>query len=253
MKSLTTFLLTITLMVGTAYTFAQSNPIVKADSIEVVEPQLSGFNSIKIAGPFTVHIIQGATESVKLEVPVDVKGRITAKVTGGILKIHNAHDNWSQGYKSWYSDKSVWRHHKKIVVYITVKDLKRLNISGSGDATFDEGIAANSLKLTVRGSGHMLGKIEVKTLESHVSGSGSIKLSGRAENSAVKVTGSGHFIARDLITLNSAVHVSGSGKAEVNASEKVNAAVYGSGDVHYSGTVKAVKKTKSGSGEISSF
>jgi hypothetical protein len=253
MKSLATFLLTVVLITVAGYTFAKPNPSGKTDTTELVEPHLSGFNSIKIAGPFTVHLIQGPAESVKIEVPDDVKGRITAKVTGGILKIHNTHDNWSQGYKSWYSDKSVWRNHKKIVVYITAKDLKRISISGSGNVTFDEGITANSLKLRVRGSGNMLGKIEVKTLKSHISGSGSMKLSGAAENSTVRVVGSGNFTARDLVTLNSAVHVSGSGKAEVNASEKVNAAVYGSGDVRYTGTVKVVKKTKSGSGEINRF
>jgi len=253
MKSLTTFLLAVALVAVTGHAFAKPHLTVKADTTELVDPHLSGFNSIKIAGPFTVHLIQGTAESVKLEVPDDVKGRITAKVTGGVLRIHNTHDNWSQGYKSWYSDKSVWHNHKKIVVYITAKDLKRISISGSGNVTFDEGITASSLKLTVRGSGNMIGKIQVTTLKSHISGSGIIKLSGSAESSTVRVVGSGNFTARDLITLNSAAHISGSGKAEVNASEKVSAAVSGSGDVNYTGTAKIIKKTKSGSGEINRF
>jgi hypothetical protein len=253
MRSLTKFLLAAVLIAVNGYAFAKPHTTVKADTTEIVDPHLSGFNSIKIAGPFDVHIIQGPAESVKLEVPDDVKGRITTEVIGGVLKIHNKHDNWSQGYKSWYSDKSVWHNHKKIAVYITAKYLKSVTVSGSGNVTFDEGISTNSLKLRVRGSGNMQGKIDVKTLESHLSGSGSMKLSGNAESSVVRVIGSGNFSARDLVTLNSAVHVSGSGKAEVNASDKVNAAVFGSGGVSYTGTAKIIRSTKSGSGEISRF
>src|SRR5258707_389942 len=160
MKSLAIFLLIAVLVASTGYTFANPHLIVKTDTSEIVDPNLSGFNSIKIEGPFDVHIIQGSAESVKLEVPDDVKGRITAKVTGGVLKIHNTHDNWSQGYKSWYSDKSVWHNHKKIVVYITAKDLKNITISGSGEVVFTEGISTNSLKLRVRGSGNVQGKVD---------------------------------------------------------------------------------------------
>ncbi len=191
MKSLAIFLLIAVLVASTCYTFANPHLIVKTDTSEIVDPNLSGFNSIKIEGPFDVHIIQGSAESVKLEVPDDVKGRITAKVTGGVLKIHNTHDNWSQGYKSWYSDKSVWHNHKKIVVYITAKDLKNITISGSGEVVFTEGISTNSLKLRVRGSGNVQGKVDVKTLKSHISGSGDMKLSGSAENSTVKVMAQG--------------------------------------------------------------
>src|SRR5277367_1392683 len=118
MRSLTKLFLAAALIAGSSYTFAKPHATVKADTIESVDEHLSGFSGIKIAGPFTVHLVQGPVESVKIEVPDDVKGRITAEVVGGILKIHNAHDNWGWSYKSWFSEKSVWRNHKKIAVYI---------------------------------------------------------------------------------------------------------------------------------------
>jgi hypothetical protein len=253
MRSLTKLFLAAALVAGASYTFAKPIPAIKADTIESVDEHLSGFNSIKIAGPFTVHLVQGPVESVKIDVPDDVKGRITAEVTGGILKIHQAHDNWGWSYKSWYGEKSVWRNHKKIAVYITAKDVKFISISGSGDMTFNEGITADALKLRVRGSGSMVGKIDVKALESSLSGSGSMKLSGNAGNSKVRVIGSGNFTSSSLVTITSAVHVSGSGKAEINASDKVDAAIRGSGDVRYTGTAKNVISSTSGSGEIRRF
>ena len=176
--------------------------------------------------------------------------RIITEVSGGVLKIHNKHDNWGWGYNSWWSEKGMWHNHKKIAVYITVKDLNSIKVSGSGDVTLKEGITANSLKLMVRGSGNIEGKIDVKTLESRISGSGSVKLWGSAESSTVRIAGSGNFTARNLVTQNSAVRVSGSGHAEINANDKVDATVHGSADVSYTGTAKIINSAKSGSGEI---
>jgi hypothetical protein len=253
MKSLSKLLLAAVLLAGSSYTFAKPHPTVKVSATDTVDRHLSGFSSVQIAGPFDVHITQGAAESVKLEAPSEVTDRIITEVSGGVLKIRNKHDNWGWGYKSWWSDKSVWHNHKKIAVYITVKDLNSIKMSGSGDVILNGGITANSLKLMVRGSGSIEGKIDVKTLESRISGSGGMKLSGSAESSTVKVSGSGNFTARNLVTANSAVLVSGSGHAEINASDKVDAAVHGSAGVSYTGTAKIINSSKSGSGEIRRF
>jgi hypothetical protein len=253
MKSISGFLLAALLISGTGYTFAKAHPFVKGDTTENVDRHLSGFTSIKIAGPFEVHITQGPAESVKFAASADVIDRIVTEVDGSVLKIHNKHDNWGWGYKSWYSEKSVWHNHKKIVVYVTAKELEGVSVSGSGNVVFTDGITANTLKLRVRGSGDISGKVDVKTLKSHISGSGNMKLSGNAESSTIKVSGSGDFTADNLITVSSAAHVSGSGRAKINASNKVNADVRGSGGVSYTGTAKIINSTKSGSGEISRF
>jgi len=254
MRSLIKFLLAVVLVAGAGSAFAKPHLIINADTSKIVDRHLSGFASIKIAGPFEVHLTQGPVESVKFEAPGDIPlERIITVVDGSVLKIHQRHDNWSQGHKSWYSEKSVWHNHKKIVVYITAKDLDAITVSGSGNVVFNEGLSTISLKLRLRGSGSLQGKVDVKILESRISGSGNVKLSGSAENSTVRVVGSGNFTGRDLVTATSAVHVSGSGKAQVNASDKVDAAVRGSGDVNYTGTAKIVNSSKSGSGVINRF
>ncbi len=236
----------------TTATVAMAQSVVKTDSLETIATNLSGFSSIKIAGPFDVHLVQGDVESVKYIAGADVKNRITTKVSGGVLKIHNTHDNWGTGYKSWYSEKSVWRNHKKIAVYITVKNLEGITVSGSGDVAFGDGVKAAGLRLRVRGSGEISGSIDVKKLNSKISGSGHIKLSGNAEISKIHIAGSGHFEGGSLVTVNSAAHVSGSGNAKVNASDKVEAAVRGSGVISYTGA-KTINISKSGSGEVSRF
>src|SRR5258708_24845830 len=165
----------------------------------MVDRHLSGFNDIILAVPFDLYITKGSKKSVKVEAPADVMDRILTEINGGVLKIYTKHEYFHWG--------DLLGNHKKILIYVTIRDVNSINISGSGDATFKDGIKANSLRLSISGSGDMMGKVDVKTLESSISGSGDMKLAGSAENSAVKVVGSGAFTARNFIIVNSSVRV----------------------------------------------
>ncbi len=253
MRQLFRLLLAFILITGSEYAFAKPHASLTEDSLQTVTRQVSGFNALQISGPFDVYIEQGNTESLTYKAPKEVSSRIITEVDGNTLHIGNKHDNWGWGYNSWWSDKSWWRHHAKIVVNITVKDLNSIKISGSGGAFFDGGLVTNSLKLLVRGSGDVHGKINVKELESRISGSGNIRLTGSADRSTSNVSGSGNFIAGDLVTSSSSVRVSGSGNAKINANDSVVAGVSGSGDVRYTGDAKSVRSSTSGSGSVHKF
>ena len=243
MKSLTKLLLLAALATGTAgYTYAKPLTTVKTIQQSTQDRHLSGFRAIDLAGSFDVYITQGSTESVKVEAPSNVIDRIVTEVEDGVLKIHSKKDsnwnNWGFG-------------NKKMVIYVTAKDLNGVSVTGSGDIFFRDGISTNTLKLNITGSGDMQGKVNVKKLESRISGSGDMSLSGRADDSSVSVVGSGDFKARELVTVSTAVRVAGSGDATVNASNKVDASVSGSGDIHYTGGAKNISSSKAGSGDIS--
>ncbi len=228
------------LVAGTAYTYAAP----KSTRIEqkTEDRHLTGFNAVEVGSPYDVTITQGATESVKVEAPEDVMPHITTEVVDGVLKIYDKRHNFH-----W--DDLFW-HHKKILVYVVIKDVNSIVVSGSGDVKFRDGLHADKMNLHVSGSGDVDGELEVKNLETSISGSGDVKLSGHAETSAVRVSGSGDYSARGLLTTDTDVHVSGSGDAKIYASNKIDASVSGSGDVSYGGHPKSVSKSKSGSGDI---
>lgn len=203
---------------------------------------LSGFHALEVGGPFDVKLTQGSTESVRVEAPEEVIGRITTEVSNGVLKVYNKHNesfHWGDAF-----------HHRKILVYVTVKDINSIGVTGSGDVAFTEGIHADKLTLHVSGSGDVNGMLEVKDLEAGISGSGDVKLSGHADNTQIRISGSGDYSARGLHTANTTVHISGSGDASVYATNKLDASVSGSGDISYGGSPKSVFKSKSGSGDI---
>ncbi len=234
MKSLTKILLVSTIV------FAFINTAAKASDNAVQDRHLSGFNAISVTGSFDVYISQTGTESVRVEAPGDVIDKVLTDVTNGTLNVHDRGNfNWTW---SWNS--------RKMAVYVTVKDINSIIITGSGDVYFKDGLSTNSLKIHISGSGDVNGKLNVKTLDTSISGSGDVKLSGRADNSNASVSGSGDFSARGLITINTAIRVGGSGDASVNASNRVDAVVSGSGDIRYTGGAKHISTSKTGSGDI---
>ena len=204
---------------------------------------ITSFNAINVSGSFDVYITQGNTESVRVEAPANVMSHIITEVIGGELKVYNKEDrSWS----GWFGG-----NHGKMVVYIAAKGLNSVGLGGSGDMYFKNGIKAGALKVRVSGSGNITGMVDCRDLEAGVSGSGDMKLNGRALNSTVRVSGSGGYTGRELVTNVTTVRVSGSGSAEVNVNEKLDASASGSGDVNYTGAVKNVNSSKSGSGSIS--
>lgn len=223
-------LIVLVLVAGTTQTFAKS----------IEDRHLTGFHAVNVSGSFDVIITQGPTESVKVEAPADVIREVLTDVKGGTLNIHNKdHVSWGNIFGN-----------KKIVVYVSIKDVTGISLTGSGDVSFKGGINANSLRIQLTGSGDLGGRINAKYLEGSVTGSGDVKLSGHADDQKVNVTGSGDYTAGDLSTINTMVSVGGSGDASVNASESLKASVTGSGDIHYSGHPKNVAKSKTGSGDI---
>lgn len=218
-----------------------NNAIIRSEQT-TEDRHLSGFSAVSVSGSWDVYITQGATESVKVEAPSNVIGKIITEVEGGTLKIYSKNDNWG-----WNMG------NKKIAVYITAKTLNSIGMSGSGDIFFKGGIKGDKLALRLSGSGDILGRVSVNELESSISGSGDIKVSGTAKTSAVKVVGSGDFTGADLVTQSTMVKVAGSGDARVNASQKVDASVVGSGDVYYTGGATNVSASSAGSGDIHKF
>ncbi|MCO5936009.1 DUF2807 domain-containing protein [Mucilaginibacter sp. RB4R14] len=212
--------------------------LAKADT---QDRHLTGFTSVAVAGSYDVFITQGSSESVKVDAPANIIDKIITEVKGGVLVIHTKEgNNWN-----WESG------NKKMIVYVSIKDISAVSLAGSGDVVFKDGLRATSLKIKLTGSGDISGKVDVKNLESSIAGSGDITLSGRADNSTVSVVGSGDFTGQNLVTTNTQVKVAGSGDARVNANDKIDASVVGSGDVHYTGSAKNISSSKAGSGSVS--
>ncbi len=240
------------------------------------------FTKISFRIPGKLYLRQGAVQKVEIEGKKDVLKEIETEVDGGKLVI---------GKGSWITWSWGNSDEDQINVYITVKDIEALSVSGSGDLVGETKIISGDLNLNVSGSGSL--KIEVEAsgdLEADVSGSGDIDLKGKcksfnsdvsgsgkvvmsmsisekadfgvsgsgkimASGSAQKVkasiSGSGKVLASDLVANNCEVRISGSGDVEINVKNELDANISGSGTVSYKGNPSKVNSHASGSGKVS--
>lgn len=234
MKSLTKILLVVLLLTGINSAFADTQ-----------DRHLSGFHALSISASFDVYITQGSTESVKVNAPADIINRVITEVRGDelIVRSKSGSFNWSNLFNS----------HSKMAIYVTVKDLHSIHISGSSDVFFKNGINANLMELSISGSGNVLGRLNVKTFNCAITGSGDVKLSGTAQTATISISGSGDFHSGNLVTGTTMIRIAGSGDAVINANQKLDAHVSGSGDIRYTGGAKQVSTSTSGSGSIHRF
>jgi hypothetical protein len=204
-------------------------------TIVTEERAVQDFDHVSLGGAGRLTVIQGDIEGLTITADDNFMEHIVSTVSGRRLRIGPEHVSL--------------RSTRDIEYTLQVKDLRRLDLSGSLSASADS-LKTESLALHISGSG----KIEVAQLdtdhcESRISGSGRVELSGRADSQDLQVSGSGDYRAADLRSHSADIRISGSGDATVWVSERLDTSISGSGSVSYYGAPK-ISQSVSGSGKI---
>ncbi len=182
-------------------------------------------------------ILQRGPQSVVVESHQNIIDNIETEVDDKVWKIK--------------FDRNV-RGYKELNIYITIPELTRAYISGSGDIVSQDKFNTNGeVQVGISGSGDIKLDIDADKIFSKISGSGDIALRGKANSMEVKISGSGDIKAYDLEVENCNVSISGSGDVEVHANEELMVRTSGSGDVFYTGRPRVNSRT-SGSGNVMS-
>lgn len=244
---------------------------------------VSTFTKISFRVPGNLYLKQGSTQKVEMEGDRDVLKKIETEVDGGRLII-GKEGKWSDWNWGNWSDKD------RINVYITMKDIEGLSVSGSGSVVGQGKFTVSDLDLNVSGSGSLQveadasgnveadvsgsGEVNLKgkctnfdsdvsgsgkvILEASiaqeasfgVSGSGKIQATGTAKEVKTSISGSGRVLAANLEADKCQVKISGSGDVEINVKSELDASISGSGSVTYKGNPNHVNSHSSGSGHV---
>jgi Putative auto-transporter adhesin, head GIN domain len=177
---------------------------------------VAAFNSVELAGSNNLMIRVGEKQSVVVKGDDNLLDRVTTGVQSGKLVVANTPGSFTT--KSPMS------------VEVNVPTLNALTLTGSGNIVVSN-IEAESLKVTLPGSGTLTGSGTTTRLDVTVNGSGTVQFS--------------QLVANDVRAL-----VSGSGTIFITATESLDASVSGSGSILYAGSPQDVTKSVTGTGAI---
>lgn len=251
------------------------NVVVGSGAVVSQTFNLPKFTGIAATASFDVYIKQDSKQAIEVKAQQNIIDIMLLEVKNGTLKL---------GFKP---NTSI-RTKESIKVYISLDELKRLAISGSGNIR-GEGVfnKSDQLDIVISGSGDVVLNFETKEFrcaisgsgnanfkgyaDKHIiavsgsgdlsidgnskeqnitiSGSGNIKLSGNTEKQNLAVSGSGNLNSSNLMTKQCNISITGSGNANVNVTEQLNATIMGSGNVTYSGNPEVNSKVR-GSGSL---
>ena len=197
------------------------------------------FDEIGLAIPANLYLTQGSKNEVVIEADEDLLAKIETEVRGTSLNIK---------FEKWYNYKGIG----KINIYVTVKDIKKLVVSGSGDIISKSAIKAEKLAFIISGNGSVLiDDLTTSDVYAKISGSGDVRIEGKTKANELDVTisGSGNFESVNLEFKEADLTISGSGSIQTFVSEELDARISGSGKIYYKGN-PLIDANIAGSGRI---
>ena len=228
----------LSLLLGITSLFAGCNVIggVHGDGNVLKETRkVSNFDGIEVSGAFDIIIKQGATEEVIVEADANLLPLIRTDVVGSTLQIET---------------RKPINHVTVMKVYVTVKDLKRIDVSGAVDINTDGRITVPELSFESSGASESKMELAVQKLKLDCSGASKLRFSGSATEVGMDLSGASDIFAFDLLAENYDIDISGAGNAQINVSKKIRAEISGAGSVKYKGSPANVDQSVSGAGSI---
>ncbi|HEY2720836.1 MAG TPA: head GIN domain-containing protein [Chitinophagaceae bacterium] len=169
---------------------------------------VQAFDQLEAKGVFNVSLIQGSKEAVKIEAEDNLQD---------LFEIQN------EGSKLIVSMKKDVRFDskKRMVVYITFKNIKSLDLKMVGNFTSEGNLSFDDLSLENTSVGNVELDLHAQKLDVINKSVGNLKLSGKAENAVIRNSSVGAIRAGDLMVQTMDIDNNGIGSAEVNAAKQL--------------------------------
>jgi hypothetical protein len=203
---------------------------------------IESFNQISASSSVNVYIQQGEKEDLRVETREDLQKFVKTEVRGNLLAIYteNFPKNWN-----WREENNIY-----IKVFVTVRDLQKIEASGASDIFFDNQLITKSFELHLHGSSDAKINLKCYNFVCDIHGSSDAVLNGEVEEMDAKIHGSSDLKAYNLQVRHCRIQISGSGDAFISVNGELDATVSGSGDLNYQGNPNIRKMQVSGSGDV---
>ncbi|HZH95050.1 MAG TPA: DUF2807 domain-containing protein [Flavisolibacter sp.] len=184
------------------------------------------FNRIDITGNINLVLTQDTTEKISVEGGEDILANIVTEITDNVLTIKNTTTC------KWLREPS-----EKITVYLSFRDLVRLNYNGSGNVTSTKKIMADGITFyTDRGAGNIDIDLEAKRVYAYIyTDATDMVFRGRSDSCYVYTGERGTIDFKNFIVKHQQVGYGSIRDGYVHATESLNVIMYFKGRLFYKG------------------
>lgn len=201
---------------------------------------VSGFDRIKVQGPFWVTVKTGVAPSAKAVGSGAALANIDVRVDGNLLTVSPNASTWS----SYSGDKA-----GPVEIQIGTHELAAATMLGAGSMTIDR-VKAFEFLLTVNGAGSAsIANAKVDRLKLGVAGTGQVRAAGEAKDLDVVMKGSASLRVAELKAKDATLAVQGGASAELNVTNTATVTGAGSGLVAFTGNPSCILKVQ-GAGTV---
>jgi hypothetical protein len=189
------------------------------------------FDEVEIHGSAEVRLAQGTVDQVVVEGDEEFQSQVRLDVRNGRLNVQQ-----SGAWKFWAT--------RRLQLTVTLRDLKRLSISGAADVLAAQPMKLGKLLIDISGAGlARFDRLQAQELRFSVSGAGDGQFAGHVDQLSVAVSGKSDFRGEQLRAQTARITVSGLGEIKVWAEEELAITVSGVGKVDYWGSPEVKRRT----------
>jgi hypothetical protein len=221
------------------YSIAQTTNTIVIDpnaELRVVED----FSNIDVAGNLITYISQGTKHAVAVSCSNEkYTPNIITKVENGTLKVRVEKPTFKLG-----------KFNLKFRVYITVKQLNNLDISGACIVKTVDPINTNEFKMDISGASIFNGEIKTTLFKSDITGASVVNIKGNTITANNHVSGASVLESFNFISENCKLHVSGASVVKIKAIKDLYVKASGASMVKYKGNPPATQLEATGSSMI---
>lgn len=188
--------------------------------------KLSGFTAIEISGAIDLYLAKGNEDAVAVSASSDdIANHIRTELKDNVLKIYFENRGWN--WKSWTNT--------KMKAYVTVANLKRLEVSGACNVRTTGVLKGNDLMMEMSGASDFLGEVSLQNLKMELSGACAVKMSGVAEKATISLSGASSMKSYDLKVDYCKLDASGASDIRITVNKELNARASGGSSINYKG------------------
>lgn len=229
-----------------ACVFFASTVLVAAAQKEIVNDpnaelrEISGsFNSIKISGGIDLFLTQSDAQAVAVSASDNkYKEGIKTVIESKTLRI------FYLGTKGWNKDK------KSMRVYVSFKNLEKIEASSSCDIQVAGSINVPSLTLNMSGASDFKGAVKVDDLKMNLSGASDITIKGLATAVHIESSGASDVKGYDLVTDVCNAKASGASDINITVNKELHASASGASDIFYKGNAELKEAHAGGASSV---